>query len=241
MIKACDWAAALRLALAGLVLSTGIGHADIVFGTKSEPTIDLDAARDTGAAEPAAWLERADATPAALLGSTAPEIAAQRGNLLSAILAVPQAPAGRAPDYTRAGVDALAAATGDAEWECLTEALYFEARGEDAKGVFAVAEVILNRVDSGRFPSTVCKVVNQGTGEKWKCQFSYTCDGIPDVVREKAAWERMGKIARIMLDGGERTLTGGATFYHTKAVNPSWASVFDRTTTIGFHHFYAQT
>lgn len=129
-------------------------------------------------------------------------------------------------------------ASGGAQWQCLTEALYFEARGESAAGLFAVAEVILNRVDSARYPSNVCDVVNQGTGQRYACQFTFTCDGRPEEVHEDAAWVRVGKVARAMLDGAPRSLTKGALFYHTKAVAPSWSRSFDRTASIGVHHFY---
>ena len=61
---------------------------------------------------------------------------------------------------------------GGLAWECLAEALYFEARGESLNGQFAVAEVIMNRVDSKRFPNSVCGVINQGTGRKYGCQFT---------------------------------------------------------------------
>ncbi len=142
--------------------------------------------------------------------------------------------------YTTTYMASLDTAAGDAQWQCLAEALYFEARGESVKGQFAVAEVILNRVDSNRFPSTPCRVINQGTGRYLQCQFTYTCDGYRDRVSEKAVWRQVAKIARIMLDGKERELTQGATHYHTKAVNPRWARVFPRTTTIGAHHFYRQ-
>jgi len=141
-------------------------------------------------------------------------------------------------EYSRAFVDSLPAAKGGDEWNCLTQALYFEARGESVKGQVAVAEVILNRVESDRFPETICGVVNQGTGKRYQCQFTYTCDGRAEVVHEKKAWDRVGKIARLMVDGAERKLTKGATHYHTRAVNPRWARVFPRTTTIGVHHFY---
>ncbi len=134
----------------------------------------------------------------------------------------------------------LPSAKGDAQWRCLSEALYFEARGENVVGQFAVAEVILNRVDSSRYPSTLCRVIRQGTGAKFQCQFTYTCDGLSENINERAAWHRVGKIARIMIDGKDRTLTDGATHYHTKAVNPRWARVFPRTATIGAHHFYRQ-
>lgn len=142
--------------------------------------------------------------------------------------------------YTTEYLDALPSEKGDAQWQCLSEALYFEARGEAIIGQFAVAEVILNRVDSNRYPGSVCRVVHQGTGRHLQCQFTYTCDGIADRIGEKVAWARAGKVARLMLVAETRPLTGGATHYHTKAVNPRWARVFPRTATIGAHHFYQQ-
>ena len=129
---------------------------------------------------------------------------------------------------------------GGKDWECLTEALYFEARGEKVPGIFAVAEVILNRVDSGYYPDTICGVVNQGTGKKYQCQFSYTCDGLPEVVAEPKAWQKVGKIARAMLDGAPRRLTNGATHYHTRAVSPFWSKKFPVTANIGYHIFYKE-
>lgn len=142
--------------------------------------------------------------------------------------------------YDTAWLASQPKARGGAEWECLTEALYFEARGETVKGQFAVAEVILNRVASPAYPDSVCGVIRQGTGQRYQCQFTYTCDGHAEVVREPAAYDRLGKIARVMIDGAPRALTGGATHYHTVAVNPRWASRFPRTATIGVHHFYRQ-
>lgn len=142
--------------------------------------------------------------------------------------------------YSRSFVDAQPAPTGGAQWQCLSEALYFEARGESIKGIFAVAEVILNRVDSPAYPNTVCGVVNQGTGRKFACQFTYTCDGVDERISERGAYQRVGKIARLLLDGADRNLTQGATHYHTRAVSPSWARRFAQTATIGAHHFYRQ-
>lgn len=143
-------------------------------------------------------------------------------------------------DYTDDFVEELPEASGGKQWECLTEALYFEARGEPTRGVFAVAEVILNRVDSKYYPDTVCGVVNQGTGKKFQCQFTYTCDGLPETVAEPEAWADMGKIAALMLDDAPKDLTEGATHYHTKSVNPRWARVFPKTATIGAHVFYKE-
>jgi spore germination cell wall hydrolase CwlJ-like protein len=126
--------------------------------------------------------------------------------------------------------------TGGPELQCLTEALYHEARGETLQGQVAVAEVILNRVQDVSFPSSVCGVVNQGNGQG--CQFSYTCDGKTDQMREAGAPARAAKIAKVMLDGAPRKLTDGATYFHTPAVNPSWSKRFTRTTQIGSHIFY---
>jgi spore germination cell wall hydrolase CwlJ-like protein len=126
---------------------------------------------------------------------------------------------------------------GDAEWACLTEALYFEARGESLEGQIAVAEVILNRVDSPLYPRTVCGVVKQRGGGG--CQFSYVCTG-KKKMRERASADLAGRIARAMLDGAPRLLTAGATHFHTRAVKPSWSKRFSKTAAIGSHLFYRQ-
>ncbi|ARO14122.1 cell wall hydrolase SleB [Ketogulonicigenium robustum] len=131
-----------------------------------------------------------------------------------------------------------ATATGDDQWACLAEALYFVARGETTEGIAAVAEVILNRVDAPGFPNTICSVVNQRSASGRSCQFSYTCDGRPEVINERAAYRNVGRIARAMMDGAPRDLTNGATFYHSRGVNPSWSRAFERTASIGAHRFY---
>lgn len=140
--------------------------------------------------------------------------------------------------YSRAWLDAQPHARGGAEWRCLAEALYFEARGETVKGQFAVAEVILNRVESARFPSSICGVINQGTGRRYQCQFTYTCDGYKDVIGEPRAFDRVGKVARAIMDGANHGLTKGATHYHTTAVSPRWSRVYTKTARIGDHLFY---
>lgn len=126
------------------------------------------------------------------------------------------------------------------EWRCLTEALYFEARGEEPLGQVAVAEVILNRVDDPRFPDTVCGVVRQGSGKKHQCQFSYWCDGRAERITEPEAFEWLGKVAWVMLQGKPRILTGKATFYHAASVSPKWARAMVRTGRIGDHIFYRE-
>lgn len=183
----------------------------------------------------------------ALLGQERTAIQQVPDARLAALTAVPPASARNiptAPDvitYDRAFLASQPTATGGAQWECLAEALYFEARGESVRGMFAVGEVIMNRVDSSRYPSTLCGVINQGTGRQFACQFTYTCDGAAEVIHEPAAWAKVGKVARLLIDGAPRQLTEGATHYHTRAVNPRWARVFPRTATIGSHHFYRQS
>ncbi|MFN3274307.1 MAG: cell wall hydrolase [Paracoccus sp. (in: a-proteobacteria)] len=118
-----------------------------------------------------------------------------------------------------------------ADLDCMAEALYHEARGEGVQGQQAVAEVILNRVDSRVFPGSVCGVINQPS------QFSYTIGGAKPI-RNKSAYLRARDIAQSALAGAPRTLTGGATYFHTPAVRPAWSSRFQRTTRIGRHIFY---
>ncbi|WP_264212767.1 cell wall hydrolase [Leisingera thetidis] len=141
-------------------------------------------------------------------------------------------------EYSKTWLDTQPKAEGGEQFACLAEALYFEARGETVKGQFAVAEVILNRVKSAQFPNTLCGVIKQGTGRKYQCQFTYTCDGYKEVINEKKAYQRVAKVARAALDGLRTELTEGATYYHTTAVRPRWSRTFTNTTRIGVHLFY---
>ena len=140
--------------------------------------------------------------------------------------------------FSQSWLDSQPTAKGDENWRCLSEALYFEARGETVKGQFAVAEVIMNRVKSSQYPGTLCAVIKQGTGRKYQCQFTYTCDGYNDVIAEHKAYERVAKVARVTIDGAAKPLTDGATHYHNLTVNPAWARTFKKTAQIGVHLFY---
>jgi len=128
--------------------------------------------------------------------------------------------------------------SGDDQWACMAEALYFEARGESIEGIFAVAEVILNRVESTQFPNSVCGVIGQGAHRMNACQFSYKCDGIADRIHERDAYKKVAKIAELSMDNAVPDVTEGALYYHTNAVNPRWSRVFERVATIGVHYFY---
>ena len=181
----------------GLMCSSLPAGADVILGTSNNPTVELDSRLS--------HLFDAESRSIKTLH--------QRG--MSRLV---KAPEGAADSLrSREALDAMPVAKGGKEWSCLTEALYFEARGETVKGMFGVAEVILNRVEDPRYPASVCGVVNQGTGEKFRCQFTYTCDGRPEVIGEKRSYALVGKIAKVMLAGAPRILTDGATHYHTKA------------------------
>ncbi len=123
--------------------------------------------------------------------------------------------------------------------KCLSEAIYFEARGETARGQIGVAQVILNRAFSGHYPTTVCGVVYQNAHQYMACQFSFACDGIPDAIREPERWERAKKIATDMLDGKLwLPEVGKATHYHATYVSPSWARQMRKMHKVGLHIFY---
>jgi spore germination cell wall hydrolase CwlJ-like protein len=123
--------------------------------------------------------------------------------------------------------------------KCLTDAIYFESRGEAVDGQVAVAQVVMNRVFSGFYPSTVCGVVYQNSERKLACQFTFACDGIPDVVKEPDAWEIAKKIARETLDGKLwLKAVGKATHYHAFWVRPNWIREMAKLQKLGVHTFY---
>ena len=122
--------------------------------------------------------------------------------------------------------------------DCLTAAVYYEARSEPVDGQRAVAQVVLNRVRDRAFPSSVCGVVYQGSQRSTGCQFSFTCDGSLYRPREPAAWDRARDVAQAALDGSVYAPVGAATYYHTRAILPWWAPSLARIGMIGSHIFY---
>ena len=126
------------------------------------------------------------------------------------------------------------------ELHCLAEAIYFEARGENASGQQAVAEVIINRVNSDKFPDRICEVVTQGGSDKGKCQFSFNCDGLPESISEKDAYAEVRMLAFRAMQGEIKPVAGGATYFHATWANPRWAGIFEKTAEIGSHVFYQE-
>ena len=131
----------------------------------------------------------------------------------------------------------------DREVQCLAKNIYFEARNQDEYGKFGVAQVTLNRVDSPRFPDSICKVVFQPSKlpkKRHLCQFSWYCDGIPDRIRNKVQYEESKRIAILAILHRDRDITGGATHYHATYVTPYWAKKLTKTVRIGQHIFYRE-
>lgn len=122
---------------------------------------------------------------------------------------------------------------------CLANGIYFEARGEPARGQAAVAQVILNRVRNPAYPGSICGVVYQNKHWRNRCQFSFACDRIRDRISNPKLWTLAKQIAaettagRIWL-----TQVGSSTHYHATYVNPKWARSMKKVGKIGLHIFY---
>src|SRR5690242_933109 len=127
-----------------------------------------------------------------------------------------------------------------AEHKCLSEALYYEARGEGAGGQNAVAGVVFHRMNHGNYGHSICAVVYEGK-DKPGCQFSFTCDAHAlKRAKQPQEWREAELLAAQILTGqvALKNSTGGALNYHAVSAAPDWAETMDRTTQIGNHIFY---
>ncbi|WP_432768676.1 MAG: cell wall hydrolase [Sphingopyxis sp.] len=136
---------------------------------------------------------------------------------------------------TAASLAALVAATSrpaelDPELRCLAGAVYFESRGESLTGQLAVAHVVINRAESGRFPTSLCGVVHQ------RSQFSFVRGGRMPAVREGQQWANAIAIAQIAREGSWKNHAPGALFFHARYVSPGWRKT--RIAQIDNHIFY---
>ena len=198
----------------------GLDHSAIRIARRHDPyTVAGDAQRDRQSAQLSALLERRGA---AVLTRASADAGLRAG------LAVDPA----SPFRLNGALDA------SRDLDCLTTAVYYEARGEGQAGMQAVAQVILNRARHSAFPQTVCGVVYQGSGRRTGCQFSFVCNGAINGRREGGAWERARTVAARALDGYVYAPVGTATHFHTTAVNPRWSGSLVRVTQIGSHIFY---
>ena len=126
-----------------------------------------------------------------------------------------------------------------AEHRCLSEVLYYEARGEGRRGQQAIAEVVFHRMNTGNYGHSICAVVYEGAGHPG-CQFTFTCNGELTKGREEDAWRQSEGLAAQILTGEVplHNATGGATNFHAISVAPDWADTMNKTTQIGNHVFY---
>jgi hypothetical protein len=127
---------------------------------------------------------------------------------------------------------------------CLATAVYFEARSESMVGQLAVAMVILNRVKASNFSSSICGVVYKGASRLNGCQFSFACDGKPDIVDDARAWKTAHAVTAVALANDRKDkplqIFATATNYHADYVDPVWSKSLNRLTQIGRHIFYSQ-
>jgi len=123
---------------------------------------------------------------------------------------------------------------------CLALNVYHEARSQPLIEQVAVAQVVLNRVYSHRYPDTICEVVyhNKYPGRLHKCQFSWFCDGKSDIPQDVDAWTKANQVASLVLSPEFPDLVDGATHYHADYVRPVWASTQIQVAQIGRHIFY---
>jgi len=124
--------------------------------------------------------------------------------------------------------------------QCMTQNIYWEAASEPAEGKLAVAQVVMNRVESGKFPNDPCQVVHQKNiiYERVLCQFSWYCEqNFKTKPVHKKLWDESAEAARmVMVDGFRLPELKDALYYHADYVNPQWNK--KKVAKIGRHIFY---
>ena len=129
---------------------------------------------------------------------------------------------------------------------CLAKNIYHEARSESIEGQKATAYVVMNRIKDKNYPSTVCDVVYDSVTDtfglpiKYKCQFSWYCDGKSDKIKNDKYWTQAQEVAKeVLLDYNvSNDITGGAVMYHADYVSPYWTNAYEHTVKIDTHIFY---
>jgi spore germination cell wall hydrolase CwlJ-like protein len=219
------------------------------FRDPSQSTLMAEVARASGPVpilHDVAVAERVDASPASLaaMAAYAPSQETGTASLFDKVLS--PKPEGGAFVPPIGGKDhAWAAATlppsvfSATEQKCLATGIYFEARGESEQGQAAVGQVILNRVRNPTYPKTICGVVYQNANWRNRCQFSFACDGIKDVIWNRRAYQTAERIADDVTRGKTWIPeVGSATHYHATYVKPRWARAMEKVDKIGLHIFY---
>ena len=136
----------------------------------------------------------------------------------------------------------ISAADRTQQLACLTRNIYYEAATEPFEGKVAVAQVTMNRVETGRFGQGVCGVVYQKNivYEKAICQFSWTCNGVSPIKPiYSALWKESEEVAKkVLLENFRLPSMKTAMYYHADYVNPQWGK--PQITKIGRHIFYSE-
>lgn len=161
---------------------------------------------------PAEWTSEGDEGPQTLVASDAADDI-QYASLSDAVAAqgIPDSP--------------------DDELRCLAIGVYYESKGEPLAGQLAVAEVILNRADSGRFPTSACSVLKQ------RGQFSFVRGGrLPNVSTSSTAWRTAVAIAKVAREDLWESKASNAMFFHARHVSPRWKLA--KVASVGNHIFY---
>jgi spore germination cell wall hydrolase CwlJ-like protein len=233
-----DWRALTNAAVVGSCVGLGLGAAYLAGGMARAVN---DHARSERLAQAAAdgFSEVTLQRDAAAMDPGVIRVAARHDRLSGAdIRAATEASRALLRATTLSPLQTAGALDSSRELECLTQAVYFEARGETPTGQAAVAQVVLNRVKHPAFPNSVCAVVFQGAAKRRGCQFSFACDGSMRAGREAAAWRRAQKVASRALGGFRVASVGAATHFHTVQVSPNWGASLQRVSQVGLHVFY---
>tara|TARA_B110000483_G_scaffold190670_1_gene226363 strand:- start:5436 stop:5891 length:456 start_codon:yes stop_codon:yes gene_type:complete len=128
------------------------------------------------------------------------------------------------------------------ELVCLANNIYYEARNQSFGGMYAVAEVTLNRVENRRWPNDICNVVQQRIvlNSRWVCQFSWYCDGKSDNPKDFYRYRVCYMIAYMAIHEKDLSFVPPGTYwYHSNAIRPYWVDAYHRVAVIGDHTFYS--
>jgi spore germination cell wall hydrolase CwlJ-like protein len=205
------------------VRAAAVAVALFAFGAFAVSSDPLEARLGESAAVATPWFAHESAAPAV----------SDLGLNDDAAVATPQDAVAALPALDAEVAQYAASDPDGAEEDCLANAVYFEARGESLEGQLAVAEVVMNRAASGRYPASLCAVVRQ------PAQFSFVRGGrMPRADRASQAWRRAVGIARVARAGARRMLAGNVLWYHANYVSPGWGRRLSMTDRIGAHVFY---
>jgi N-acetylmuramoyl-L-alanine amidase len=138
------------------------------------------------------------------------------------------------------GANAITAEVRNKQLDCLAKNIYYEAGGEPFEGKVAVAQVTINRAESGQFPNDICKVVYQKNivYEKVLCQFSWYCENASAMKPKNAAMFRESEMVarQVLLENFRLPSLKHALYFHATHINPKWNR--EKVAQIGGHVFY---